>query len=252
MTLTQLDFENRTSGATVSNGGTGADFGVASPGTGGSITYDNTHASHGLIAVKFSPVASQACYTGFQTLNTPQLAVELPVWFDTATDADTWPLYLQDTGGTGICRAYLESTGKLRVSVRSSQVVWTATQPFPLGKWVRISLYISLTTGTLKVSYFLGNSTTPVETGYISTPGVNIGSVNIGSIHLGKANGSDYISPFWIDSLQYDPAASDFIGPWPADAAPGSSGYVWNGSQWVTVVPYVSDGSSWSTYDLVS
>lgn len=252
MALTQLDFENQTSGTAVPNGGTGADFGVASPGTGGSITYDNTHAAHGAIAVKFSPAASQSCYTGLTSLNTAQLAIELPVWFDTATDADTWPIYLQDTAAVGICRAYLESTGKLRVSVQAGQIVWTATQAFPLGQWVRISLYISITTGTLKVSYFLGDSTAPVEAGYVSANGVALGSVNIGSIHLGKANGSDYVSPFWIDSLQYDTAASDFIGPWPADAPAGSSAYVRSGGQWVAVAPYVYDGSSWSEYDFVS
>jgi len=252
MAVTQLDFENRTSGTTVSNGGTGADFGVASPGTGGSIVYDNTHAAHGSIGVKLSPAASQACYVGFQTLNTPQLAVELPVWFDAATTADTWPLYLQDTASAGICRAYLESTGKLRVSVQGAQIVWTASQPFPLGQWVRISLFISIPNDTLKVSYFLGDSTTPVETGYVSAPGVALGSSNIGSIHIGKSNGSNYVAPFWIDSFQYDIAASDFIGPWPTAAPSGSSAYAWSGSQWVPVLSYVYDGATWGVYDFVA
>jgi hypothetical protein len=248
MTLVKLNFETGTAGSNVVVGADSG-FDVVTLNGGSTLTYSVTHAEQGTKSAQVGTVASAATLGQVSGLSTPRLAVETAVWLDTAPTADTWLTSLLDTGTGTILKVAVTSTSRLKVIGPGTVTLWTSTNAIPFGQWVRLSLYAEVNgaTGTVRFSYFSGNGTTPLETGYTANNSVDLGSLNINYFRVGKCNASDYASPFWFDAVQYDAAATGFIGPWVDN--PTNGAFIWNGTTWELYSPHMWNGTSWDEYD---
>jgi hypothetical protein len=135
-------------------------------------------------------------------------------------------------GSTRLVSWHANSQNKLRLSdATGTSGIWTAANALLANTWYRLEMYAKPGTtssnGTIKGAYFLGDSTTPVETFYLSTA-ANVGtSTTIDKIQFGKVFAAGVGAKF--DSFAWDDNASDFIGPFSnplATPAPSLTGYV--------------------------
>lgn len=251
MTLIQHNFEAGTNGATVSNDADSG-FDLVLIGSGSSFTYDTARAKQGLKSLGIGASASGAAVFGeISGLNSSKIAVESNYWFSAIPTADSWFGSILSTASSSIMKVVIGSSGRIKLQTIGSSNVWVSTNSIPVSEWLRFSVYYEVngSTGTLRFDYYIGNSTTPAETGYSAVNSIDLGTNNIDRLRFGKANTASAAPEFWIDALQYDTDATSQIGAWTNQTANGS--YVWNGTDWVKHTAHTWDGSQWNPYDAV-
>lgn len=217
MSVTILDFEGG-SGPIAADPTSG--FSSVTIGAG-SLTYDTAHPFHGTKTMKVAPVSGVATFGQVSALNTPQLGYSFYMWVDSATPAaDQWLSSGNDTTGAVVFKVIMASTGKLRLQLNGATNIYQSVNNIPTGQWVRVSLYVAKSTngtdGTIRLDYYLGNSTTPVETGYAAVGTAATGTLNIDNFRVGKVNASTATNAVSYDVVRYDPAATAQLGPYVA------------------------------------
>lgn len=192
----------------------------------GTPTFDNAHAMHGSNSLKFGGTSGAASYgakTGISSTSFNMWAYE---YFTSAPATDTY-LGRFLVGSTRILSAHLNAAGKLRVSDSagttgvtgwsSNGTATAAAAVIPLNQFWRWELYGHIgatgTTGDIQFAYFLGDSTTPIETLTISGT-ANLGTAAVTVLNKGKSDTGTYASPFWTDDAGYDLAATGLPGPY--------------------------------------
>jgi hypothetical protein len=149
------------------------------------------------------------------TISCTALAVKM--YFKVSATPATSDLYLSrvHTGGTRLFSVHANTAGKLRVSDASGTTgVFTAASALVADTWYRLEYYItagaSNTTGSIKFAYYLGNSTTPVETVYTNNA-ANVGTAQtFTSLYMGKYSASGETVD--LDAFSFNDAATDLIG----------------------------------------
>jgi hypothetical protein len=188
--------------------------------TGGTSAVDNTHASQGTQSVKITPVSGSANSFRWTSFSSTAFATSFYIWVDTLSSVETWICNVT-AAGTRAAMLVISNSNKLRlVDTRGTATpVWTATNTFPTGQWVRVEMYftINATTATQSVAYYLADSTTAVDS-FSSSTG-QTGSTAVDTVIFGKADSGTYASAFWFDGIQAQTAASALIGPYPVAAA---------------------------------
>lgn len=114
-----------------------------------------------------SPAIEFITYLYLDSLNLPASSNYDCVWLRAAGDA------------AAAVRIRILTSGLVRLVGTGGAVLWTSTQPFPIGSYVRIGLYVeagtSPTTGAARLAFYAGDGTTPIEdSGLVS--GVNVAS----------------------------------------------------------------------------
>lgn len=227
MTTRNMSLEGGTNGATISttNAASSGDTQfntVTIP--AGTLTFDNTVASQGSLSMKFAPASAQSVNARWTGISSTAFAASLYVYFTAGVSADLF-IFNATAAGTTVARAVLTLTGgatKLRFTDTrgGTTPVWTATNAFPLNQWVRIEFGFTIANGTATFlgAYYLGDSSTPVDS-INSGSGVTnaqTGTTAVDTFIVGKTDGSTYVTPFWIDGIQTNDASSALIGRWPA------------------------------------
>lgn len=222
MTLLKQSFETATLGGAISTTNPSGDNvfnAVNIAGAAGII--DNTHASQGVQSLKFTPVSGSVDSARWTGLGSSAFAVSFYMWIDTLPTAETFFCNITTSGGTRVILLELSNSGKFRVidTTGTSTPVWTATNNFPTGQWVRVECYATLAAGTatINAAYYLGDSTTAVD--FKNVTNGNTGATAADTAVFGKGDSGTYASAFWLDGLQFQTAASALIGPYPATAA---------------------------------
>jgi hypothetical protein len=71
---------------------------------------------------------------------------------------------------------------------------------------------VSATAATIHAAYYLGTSTTPVDTAYSSTTG-NTGTANITQVLMGSVATATWTGTSYFDDLAAQSGTTTFIGP---------------------------------------
>lgn len=204
MTYTYNGWEGQTNAATVStanSGASGTALNTVTPGAGATITYDNTHAAHGSMAMKFTPATAIASLVNQSIYNGLSMATYKYFWFDTAFTVATTIMQLRTAAGQ-TCNASMTTTGRINLQNSAGAAVSAGsfTLAFPLAQWVRVELtcFSDAAAGTASLAYFLGDSPTPVESTGVQTA-LNTRGGNHTIEQWGKITASTYTAPFWVD-----------------------------------------------------
>lgn len=111
----------------------------------------------------------------------------------------------------------LNTNRTINVSLGAAQGSTTlkTTAALSVDTWYRIEVATEIgassTTGKVWMSYFVGSSTTPVETG-LANLATDMGTTPIVSIRFGKLNTSGNVD-FYYDAIAVDNVNSTFLGP---------------------------------------
>ncbi|MFT4282372.1 hypothetical protein [Microbacterium sp.] len=215
---------------TVANSGGASGTAFSAIGGTGSPTYKAAAAMHGALGWQTGATAAAEYFTSDVTA---AAGVAARVYFrlDALPGTDFHLLRFMN-GSTRLVSWHVNAANKLRLSDASgTSGVWTAANALLANTWYRLELYAKPGTtssnGVIKGAYYLGDSTTPVETIYSSTT-ANVGtSTTIDKIQRGKITATATAAKF--DSHAWDDNASDLIGPFsnPLDTPePVVTGYV--------------------------
>lgn len=191
----------------------------------GTQTFDSAQAFHGTRSIKVGPSSGAASYGAKTGLS----ATDCNMWgyeYFTATPAADTYLGRFLVGSTRILSVHINAAGKLRVSDNtgtagvtgwSGSAATASAAVIPLSQWWRWEIYghigAGASNGTILFAYFLGDSTTPIETLTISGA-ANLGTAAITVLNCGKSDAGTYASAFWTDDAGYDPTATGLPGPY--------------------------------------
>ncbi|MEO5949763.1 MAG: hypothetical protein ABIP74_05140, partial [Candidatus Saccharimonas sp.] len=140
------------------------------------------------------------------------------------------------------------NTNKLRVFDSLNANIWSSTGSLSINTQYRVEIRVQCgvsANATMSGAYYVGDSTTPVETFSVATATT---TANIISAHLGKqqtgANTPSTLNT-WYDDFAIDNAPTGLIGPWtnPGNIAPVAQA----GFNQTNVEPYATvtlDGSA--------
>ncbi|MFE4469566.1 hypothetical protein ACFRFH_12195 [Leifsonia sp. NPDC056824] len=222
MTLLKQDNETATLGSAIAaSTNPSGDTPFNQVNINGAAVIDNTHAVRGTQSIKLSPVSGSVDSFRWTGLSSTAYAASFYLWVDTLPGTETWICNITASGvRSGML--VISNTNKLRlIDTRgTSTPVWTATNTFPTSQWVRCEFYqtVAASGASQQASYFLGDSTTAVDTSTLLTTG-QTGSAAVDTVVFGKSDGGTYASPFWFDSIQFQTAASGLIGAYPQVAS---------------------------------
>jgi hypothetical protein len=214
MAVLTNNFEGGTDGVAVSVANSGGASGTpfsAIFGTG--LTFEDTAAFQGSMGAR---VVGSAFGAGQITVSTTTLAAKM--YFRTPTSpAISTDMYLirMHNGATRLASVHMNTAGKLRVADASgTSGIFTTTTVLAANTWYRIELYAvagaTTTTGTIRFAFYLGNSSTPVETQYNNTA-ANVGTaVAFTTLYMGKYSAGT--EQYDFDAFSWDSAATGLIG----------------------------------------
>lgn len=216
MTTITNNFEGGTNGVAVTTGNSGGASGTAfSSMSGTGLKFSSADAFQGSMGAVV--VAGTA---GAGVFNFSSTKVSGKMYFTPKATATTDTHLMRiHSGGTRIVSIHLAApgtnSGKIRIDDGTGTAgVFTFANACANNTTHRLEAYVvagsSTTNGTIKVAYYLGNSTTPVETAYVNTA-ANVGAgLTLDQIYMGKF--SNTTEDVGFDSFSYDTALTDFIG----------------------------------------
>jgi hypothetical protein len=227
MATTWTTYETGTLGSTVA-----APDSVVNVGTGAAFVYDGTHVLNGSKALKITPASAQPAYTKIVIgLNSPQLAVTVPFWYDALATADEEIFRLQATGGTKIITLTRASNGRLSVTdgTGTAPRLWIGTAQPGVSRWIICKLWAKLgvtaATGSVKFAFYdstnavLGTTLGGIDTPF-TTSASTLGTLNIGELLIGRSGSQTTVDPRWFDTVGYDPAATDILANYAVNLPP--------------------------------
>lgn len=214
-------FEGGSNGTTITTGNSGGVSGDAfnlinidAPGSGGAITFDNTHVHSGSLAAKFlTPSVSGFEYVEWDPAAATNFFGRFYIYPAQSFIGGDW---IFDGGSGGADKAVIAMDGSDRVTIvdASITVKATSTSSMTINAWNRIEFHVvcSTTVGTMEVKMFWGancDGTTPDET--LNASSLNTGaSINqhlFGMIDTGGHNNASA----WFDDVVMN--ASAYPGP---------------------------------------
>lgn len=222
MTLYQSTFEGMASGTSLATGqaGSGDAFNSVAPTNGSTMVYDNTRAMHGTQSLLITPSSTGQARVDYSASSSTAMAARAYVYLTAVPTADTYLVSVLNTAAGRVLSFSIGSSGRLRIFDGSGggTAVWTAAANMPLNQWVRLELYGvvggTATTGTVKAGVYLGDATTPIEAVYSANGTGNMGTTALRGAAFGKYQASSpYATPFWMDDVSVNDAATDLMGP---------------------------------------
>lgn len=220
MALKQNSAEGGSNGTTVttanSGGASGTPFDLVSIGSGGSIAYSTTEAMHGTCSICVANAAGVLTYFGFSGYSATQLVTRFYVRFDTLPGANG-PVRLCDirTGSTSVTRVVVDTGNHLVLQTNNGGTTLKVFSPLSVGTWYRIEVATTNGTsaGTISMDYYLGDSTTPVETGYATTSANTGTTANLTQVYYGSAAGPAAALTLYLDDIAVQDGTLTYLGP---------------------------------------
>lgn len=213
-------FEAGTAGTTVSTSLTAAGdtpWGGVGVGSGATLVYDTTRASHGSKSVKL--VASSGPTT-MRWNSQPSLsgALRYYIWREDYPEGDTIDIWLGSDTATKVCATLVSANGAFRGYTSNTLTSTYATDDsiFPLNRWARVEMAYKIdpadgANGAVRFALYNGESMTAItDSGWITT---NLGTAGVTFIRVGKYDSNANTTTSWIDSVAFDPMATNLLGP---------------------------------------
>jgi hypothetical protein len=159
-------------GATTANSGgaSGEAFSQIVPGAGGTIEFSTAQKMHGSLsyAVTQATAATISYIRDDHVGPSANFAVRAYVFLTGYPSAETqFPISVRTAGDVGIVRLQMTTAGLVRVINTAGTTLGTTSAAIPLNTWVRLEFYgtaLNGSAGTLGFAYYLGDSTSAVQT----------------------------------------------------------------------------------------
>ena len=218
MTSKTNTFEGQTSGTawSVANSGGGSGDAWDALTTSGTVTavYDNAQAFNGSQSLHLTCAASSQQIMRWTGLNGASNSARFYLRIVASSAAQD---IVQFRNGSGQAAAIgLSSSRQLQIKNALGGVL-TSFTALALNTWYRVEMQVTKGVatatpfdGTVTAAYYLGDSTTPVETAYTSTA-VNTGTGNLVEWRIGKLTTSPSLEVF-IDSVGVNDASANPLG----------------------------------------
>jgi hypothetical protein len=214
-------FDGGTNGAGLTVANSGGASGNAFAAVESTIVFANTRAQSGSLSAKLSSGANSSY--GRLANTDRNVAARFYVWFDAAHSIDytMWQPRVTTSAATSLYNVMVNQDSHFRLRTGpTGTVLWDSTATVPLGQWVRVEVLhkqgVAADDGQLRIAYYLGDSTTPVEMSPWFT-GLNLrGAEGVaGQIYLGKTSGDAYASNAYMDTVAIKTGTdyADWIGP---------------------------------------
>lgn len=184
------------------------------------IQYEADAAYKGSMGYRLGSTATGAFYLG--TPNDDNVTMRGRVYFRFGALPSGTVQFIQFVNTAGTVPGYIHfgSDGKLSI-VPNTGTIQIATNACAANTWYRIEWVIdpgtSATTGYFRLAYYLGESTTAVQTLTFTT--MDLLTANMRYINIGKTNSAGtWSGAFWLDELSVDGvatagASTAFLGP---------------------------------------
>jgi hypothetical protein len=210
--------EGGTSGTAVtvanSGGASGNALTVVSKGTGAALNYSTAAAAHGSLGYALTGTSGTSTLMGWNGYSVPSMAIRF--YYNPGTSLPNQVLRLADIRNSTATAARVELSASNQIFIQNAAGTTVTTFPHALqaNTWYRVELTISVSasTATIKAAYYLGTSTTPVDTAYSTTTG-NTGTANITQVSIGSAASATWAGTSFFDDLAAESQSTAFIGP---------------------------------------
>ncbi|HEY5202584.1 MAG TPA: fibronectin type III domain-containing protein [Acidothermaceae bacterium] len=196
-----------------SGGASGNAFTVVSKGSGAALIFSNAAAAHGSLGYALTGTSGTATLMGWNGYSVPSMAIRF--YYNPGTTLPNQVLRLADIRNSTATAARVELSASNHIFIQNAAGTTVTTFPHALqaNTWYRVELTISVSasTATIKAAYYLGTSTTPVDTAYSTTTG-NTGTANITQVSIGSAASATWAGTSWFDDLAAESQSTAFIG----------------------------------------
>lgn len=224
--------EGGTNGVTVTqgvggnSGGFSGDYfdGVTIAGAS-ALTFDNTHARE-LLSYKIAPASNQANYLQWDTQMGTVTTVygRFYIWLD-VSPANS-PILAFRSGAGQAARLVVNPAGTINwKDAANVDIAGTTTAALTVSQWYRFEYKVifSATVGQVFLNYYLGDSTTAIET--LTSAATAVLMANADTMRIGRVAGVANTYIVWLDNILVNDTG--FPGPaiTPHDA--GASAGVW-------------------------
>jgi hypothetical protein len=216
-TFVKNSAEGGTSGTAVtvanSGGASGNALTVVTKGTGATLNYSTAAAAHGSLGYALTGTSGTATIMGWNGYSAPSMAIRF--YYNPGTTLPNQVLRLADVRNSTATAARIELSASNQIFIQNAAGTTVTTFPHALqaNTWYRVELTISVSasTATIKAAYYLGTSTTPVDTAYSTTTG-NTGTANITQVSIGSAASATWAGTSFFDDLAAESLSTAFIG----------------------------------------
>lgn len=194
-----------------------------SVGTGASIVYDNTWASHGTLSHRLTGAAGGSVRPVMSVTAASTIQCSVYVRFPTLWAATANFIQIVGTDSITAALLRLKLDGKFEIRNKPNAIVHTSSTVLAVNTTYRVEFRLikgtGATDGTIQYAYYPGDSLTPIDTFTSST--TDVGTLDFDRVHIGKVESSPAITTSWFqDSYQFFSGA-DATGlgmPWPVSA----------------------------------
>lgn len=185
------------------------------------VFYSTTRAVVGSSCARFEATGAVTAGARFALANPRDIAIRFYIYM---TNDDVDILRVSHATDTTAFTLRMTAADSLRLVTKGAVTAWTGAQPFPLGEWVRVEMFVQQGTtsssSSVQLAYYAGNSLTPIES--VSLSSLNLGG-DLGAltqVRIGRTSATDH-SAIFVDSLAWntDADATGLIGP-PVNSAP--------------------------------
>lgn len=215
MVLIQNTFDGGSSGTTISEinsgGASGTPFTLVEIITGATCTFQSTAAKHGSRGARITGSGAHA-FVQHDIEANAKLSTRFYVSFPSAPTV-TCQLYTPRSVVNYIGGINITTALKLQVTNVAGTPVFTTTAALTANTYYRIEIshfVATATTGAIQFKYFVGDSTTAVES--FTTTTADLGTSNIINYRLGKINNGGS-TPMDLDSITFNIGSTTLLGP---------------------------------------
>lgn len=222
MTLYQNSFEGGTDGTNVTTGNSGGASGDAFSAVNATVKFATAAALHGSMGGRFTGGSGWVKWTASSSAFALRFYMKLPASAPSGGDA-----YIATMPTAAGYAGTLSVDSSKRISLSSDADIVFTSAALSSGTVYRIEVAIQKGTttsnGTLRFGYYVGDSTTPVETVYSSTA-QNTGTNNYPDYAVGDCYQSwGSVAYIDFDDLALQTGTTDFIGPVSSGTTPVSN-----------------------------
>lgn len=222
MPVLENTFEGGTVDASITTGNSSSG-GTAFSAVEAAMTYASTPVDHGTRSAK-CPASSSTAVARWALGGVDAVAFRVYRFISAAHTSDHHFVRISHTTDTTALTVLVNGANTLRVNDKSG-TKWTADAALPTSQWIRIEGYVvqgaSSSSGTMTIAYYLGDSTTPIQTANLT--GLNLGGDlgDFSNFRFGKISGDTPPAAIYYDSVKVHTAAdaTGLIGPFSAPLA---------------------------------
>lgn len=212
--------EGGANGAAVTTGNTGGSSGNAFDTVSilgsSAINFSTEQAMHGTRSLKIVTNATDAQYVEWLTTASASAAFRAYVYLPSLPTSANGLIQLRTAGGGTVLANILVTNGNVQVQNSGGTTIATTTTTLPTGQWLRLEAAITngnASTGTFKMDWYVGDSTSAIAAQSVSLTGQNFGTSNIGRIRIGRTAAFGTFAAFYIDDIAFQDGTTTYLGP---------------------------------------